>query len=562
MRRLRFLLIGALLCGASLVAAPSIKVTPATLTFTYQEGSAALPAAQTLAISAASGAASTTVVVNTGGSQWITCSPNLGKTALAVKVSVNPTSLPIGQYSETLVLTTPETTGEPITVPVTLVIRAAPADIRVTPTTVNVAYRLGDAPPQAVNVGLTTTGGLLSYSASATGTKWLRVAPAGGAIFPGFRTNIGITVDTADLVPGAQKGTLTIATPDAVTKTTTVSVNLSVQPGQPVANSLWPPRINVGASDSTVTITGERYYSGTTVKTGTTVLKSTVLGPNALNVVIPASLMATPGTIPLVVANPDPGGGAAGPIQFEVLPPGPLLLSVVNAASQLPSSLAPSTVFTIYGSGLGPDTLASFDGSTPYLPTTLGNTRVYINGVAVPLIYTSARQVSAVAPNSLVADRAHMIEVEYGPLRSLPFPILSVAAGPALFTTSGTGTGNAAAFQVDAVTGAYSLNSDKTPASKGSVLVLYATGIAPLPPVPPDGFVAIGPSNSNLQNLSVLLGDSPADLLYAGYAPGLVVGIVQINVRVPETTPTGKAVPILLKVGNATSQAGVTLNVK
>jgi uncharacterized protein (TIGR03437 family) len=80
--------------------------------------------------------------------------------------------------------------------------------------------------------------------------------------------------------------------------------------------------------------------------------------------------------------------------------------------------------------------------------------------------------------------------------------------------------------------------------------------------MPPDGFVAIGPSNNNIQGLSVLLGDATTELLYAGYAPGLVVGIVQINVRVPETTPTGKAVPLLLKVGSATSQAGVTLNVK
>lgn len=562
MRCLQVSLFGVLVWGAALGAAPSIKLTPLALTFTYQEGSAALPAAQTLAVSAASGVPSTTVVVNTGGSQWITCSPNLGKTALAVKVSVNPTSLPIGQYAETLILTTPETTGDPIVVPVTLVIRAAPSDIRVTPTSVSIVHRLGDAPPQTVNIGLSTTGGLLSYSAAAAGTKWMRVAPAGGAVFPGFRTNVSVNIEIADLVPGAQKGTLTIATPDAVTKTTTVTVNLSVQPGQPVANSLWPPRINVGAADSTVTITGERYFSGTTVKTGNTVLKTTVLGPNALNVVIPSSLMATPGLIPLVVANPDPGGGAAGAINFEVLPPGPLLLAVVSAASQLPTALAPSTLFTVYGSGLGPDTLATFDGATPYLPTTLGNTRVYIDGAAVPLVYTSARQLSAVAPNSLEPDRAHMLEVEYGAFRSLPFPILSVAASPALFTTNGTGTGNAAAFQVDATTGAYSLNSDKTPATKGSVLVLYATGIAPMQPVPPDGFVAIGPSNNNILGLSVLLGDSPADLIYAGYAPGLVVGIVQINARVPDTAPTGKAVPILLKVGSATSQAGVSLNIK
>lgn len=548
--------------GGPLYAAASVKASPTVLAFTYQEGSAALPAAQTLAISANSGVASTTAVLSTGGSQWLTYTPGIGKTALAVKVSVNPTSLPIGSYAENIVITTPETTGDPVIVPVTLTVKAAPSDLKVSPTTLAISFRLGDIPPSPVSVGLNTTGGLLSYSASVTGTKWMKVTPTGGAVFPGFRTNLSVAVDTTDLVPGSQKGTLTIASPDAVTKTTTVIVNLTVQPGQPVANSVWPPRINVGATDSIVTISGERFFSGTIVKTGNTVLKSTLLGPTAINVLIPTSLMAAPGLVPLVVSNPDPGGGAAGAINFEVLPPGPILLTVVNAASQLPTPLAPSSVFTIYGAGLGPDTLASFDGVGPYLPTSLGNTRVYLNGNAIPLIYTSARQLSAVAPNTLEPERAYMLEVEYGPFRSAPFPIVSSAAAPARFTSSGTGTGTAAAFQVDPVTGAYSLNSDKAPATKGSVLVLYATGIAPILPIPPDGFVAIGPSNNNIQNISVMLGDSVADLLYAGYAPGLVVGLVQINARVPETTPTGKAVPILLKVGSATSQAGVTLNIK
>jgi len=180
------------------------------MTFTYQEGSAALPAAQTLAVAAASGVPSTTVVVNTGGSQWITCSPNLGKTALAVKVSVNPTSLPIGQYSETLILTTPETTGDPITVPVTLIVRAAPSDIRISPTNVSVVYRLGDIPPQPVNVGLHTTGGLLSLTAAETETECIRVTHgaadrADAEITKGELVEVGLAEhDGAALLPAGR----------------------------------------------------------------------------------------------------------------------------------------------------------------------------------------------------------------------------------------------------------------------------------------------------------------------------------------------------------------------
>lgn len=551
-----------LLLAAGLFGAPSIKVSPAALIFNYQEGSGALPASQTLAVSAASGAAAAMVYTNSGGSQWLSYTPQLGKTALSIKVSVNPTSLPIGQYTESIVLITPDTGGDSVVVGITLNVRAAPSDLKVSPATINIVYRLGELPPSPVPAYLTTTGGLLSFSAAATGAKWLRVTPASGAVFPGFRSALAITADVTDLIPGTQKGSVTITSPDAITKTSTVTVNLTVQPGIPVISSIWPPRLTFGATDSTITLTGDRFFSGTIVKSGNTVLKSTILGPTSLNVVVPASLLANPGSVPLVATNPDPGGGASGSVSLEVLPPGPVLLAVVNAASQLTSPLAPGMVLTLYGSGMGHDTITAWDGSTPYLPTTLGGTRVLLNNEVLPLIYTSSRQVSVVAPNTLEPGRAFMMEVEFQGIKSVVFPVLSVSTAPALFTANGSGSGTAAAFQVDATTGDVALNSDKTPATKGSVLVLYATGIAPRLPIPPDGFVAVEPSGNSIAGISLVLGDAPAEILYAGYAPGLVIGIVQINARVPETAPTGKAVPVTIKLNNATSPAGVTLNIK
>ena len=130
-------------------AAPSVKVSPAALSFSYQEGSSALPTAQTLtATIATSSAAPTTVVVSSGGSPWITYTPQSGKTTLTTRISVNPTGLPIGQYSESIVLITPETLGDPVTVPVSLAVKAAPADLKVSPMTVTITHRLGDAPPR------------------------------------------------------------------------------------------------------------------------------------------------------------------------------------------------------------------------------------------------------------------------------------------------------------------------------------------------------------------------------------------------------------------------------
>jgi uncharacterized protein (TIGR03437 family) len=60
----------------------------------------------------------------------------------------------------------------------------------------------------------------------------------------------------------------------------------------------------------------------------------------------------------------------------------------------------------------------------------------------------------------------------------------------------------------------------------------------------------------------VTIGGLPAEVLYAGGAPGLVAGLLQVNARVPEGVTAGPAVPITLVVGAAQSQPGVTLVVQ
>jgi uncharacterized protein (TIGR03437 family) len=49
----------------------------------------------------------------------------------------------------------------------------------------------------------------------------------------------------------------------------------------------------------------------------------------------------------------------------------------------------------------------------------------------------------------------------------------------------------------------------------------------------------------------VTIGGQPAEVLYAGAAPGLVSGVMQLNVRVPPNAATGGAVPVVIQVGNA-----------
>jgi uncharacterized protein (TIGR03437 family) len=58
------------------------------------------------------------------------------------------------------------------------------------------------------------------------------------------------------------------------------------------------------------------------------------------------------------------------------------------------------------------------------------------------------------------------------------------------------------------------------------------------------------------------IGGQATDVLFAGAAPGIVEGVIQVNLRVPQASQTGAAVPVLLKVGGSSSQSGITLAIQ
>ncbi|MDQ2946286.1 MAG: hypothetical protein M3Y27_10160, partial [Acidobacteriota bacterium] len=118
------------------------------------------------------------------------------------------------------------------------------------------------------------------------------------------------------------------------------------------------------------------------------------------------------------------------------------------------------------------------------------------------------------------------------------FTLSIVNAAPGLFTVGG-GAGPIAAANED---GSY--NSTSNPALRGSVITLYGTG---------DG--------QNNTDVTLTIGGYQAALLYAGPAPGFP-GLMQINARVPAgfLAPGNQAV--VLTIGKAATQAGVTLAVQ
>ena len=58
------------------------------------------------------------------------------------------------------------------------------------------------------------------------------------------------------------------------------------------------------------------------------------------------------------------------------------------------------------------------------------------------------------------------------------------------------------------------------------------------------------------------IGGQLAEVLYAGGAPGMVAGVVQLNVLIPPGSASGAAVPVTMTVGGQSSPLGTTIAVQ
>lgn len=548
-------------------SSPAVSVTPTALNFDYVIGNA-LPSAQTASVRISP--ASLAPYTATNVQPWLVVSPPSGILPAALSVQVNPTSLPVGVYTDTITITVTGVAA-PSTVAVTLTVTAPSSGI--TPTPLNLSFT---APPSSSSgtITLTTTGEPVSFTVTA-GAKWMTVTPAAGVVLPGEEFPLTVTVNSTGLVPQATPYTAKVTIVPSTSGSGSggggsqnVTVSYTVNTAAPTISSFFPATLPVSSTPVTLTIRGTGFYSATVAGlTGlTSPLPTKVLNSNALLATIPASELAAPGTLNLFVQNPPPGGSSstvAVPVANT-----PSLDSAVDAASYTPVDIvSPGELVTLFGANIGPLTPAGMTTTVPgFVDTTLSGVSVTVDGVAAPLLYVSQNQVSIQIPYGISPGANKQIALING---TAPAPNLAVtvaATNPAIFTANGSGVGQAAALDYNSVTGAYSLNSPTNPVYIGGTVVLYLTGagnydtgggstslvtgeLLPLTSTPP---VFAAPP-------VVTIGGVNASVTYAGAVPGSLLGLVQINAQVPTGASTGNASPISVAIGGATTQTGVTL---
>ena len=234
----------------------------------------------------------------------------------------------------------------------------------------------------------------------------------------------------------------------------------------------------------------------------------------------------------------------------------PQIATVSNGASFASGAVAPGEVVAVFGVSLGPQDQASLQmDNSGNVANQLANTQVLFDGTAAPMLYSSSGQLVAVVPFG-VKPPSTSVEVQYQGIKSPVMTIPVASAAPALFSSDGTGGGPGAILNQDGTVNGY-----YNPADRGSVISLYATGAGQTTPPGEDGKIAESlPLPTPILPLSVQIDGHDAEVLYAGQAPGMVEGVIQINVRIPDQAASGQ-VAVNLTVGQAASAASVTVEV-
>ncbi len=206
---------------------------------------------------------------------------------------------------------------------------------------------------------------------------------------------------------------------------------------------------------------------------------------------------------------------------------------VVNAASYQ-AELAPGALASLFGANLAGGARAA--ASYPW-PPTLAGVQVKLNGMAVPLLMVSDRQINFLIPLEAAAGEAELtVTTALGV--SAPAKVSLQPTAPAIFFDPASGLGAVL------LAGTGKLTAEQ-PAAPGDYLEIYATGLGA---VESPG----GPLRRTLLGPRVFIGGREAtEVTYSGLAPGYL-GLYQINVRTPPGAPAGLQ-PLRLEMGGRRS---------
>lgn len=238
----------------------------------------------------------------------------------------------------------------------------------------------------------------------------------------------------------------------------------------------------------------------------------------------------------------------------------PTLYALANTAVPfVDGQVAPGEIISLFGVNLGPDQAVGLKlDSSGFIATELAGVQVTFDGIRSPIIMAQKGQLNIQVPYEVVDKDVTAMQITSTAGTSQGSSLKVVAATPGIFTVDGL---NAAAINQDG-----SINTSDHPAPLGSIITLFATGSGSWNGDLKTGQVSPASLVVPVLPVKAFVPSSPvveAQVQYAGSAPGLTDGALQLNILLPTADvlkAAGFAVPptylnVVVQIGNVQSPA-------
>lgn len=560
---------------------PNMVLSQTGLQFFAIAGTTSLPT-QTISVSnSGSGSLSLTTTASTLSGNWLSTLPVPSPSGLeVVAIQANPTGLAPGVYSGLVEFSSPGAVNGTQSVEVTLTVSAASPTANATPSISSTALifvapqgsnAATSAAPQAVQLS-NPSSQTLTVSTSvafASGNGWFTATASAGTVTSAQPLTETIAVNSASLAPGVYLGSMDIHIAETNTDYP-VEVLLVVKAASCTPTQLLPAITNLGGGfqmtagipapltaqvvddcgtpltsgsvlayfpggDPSVSMTsrGSGQWSGTWMPHSIAAVGAATVGIMATS--FAPALYGSSGVVGSLAANPAMPLVSAG--------------GVASSASFTNVPLAPGGLISIFGSNLATGTVLA--NATLY-PPTLGGTQVLLGGVAIPMQVVTQGQINAVVPYDVPVGVPQQLIVQQGAAYAMPETVVVAEAQPEVFTLNESGQG-AGAIVVVKANGTQFVNGPTAPASAGDALVIYCAGLGNVSPAVPAGSAApLSTLSYAASTVTVTVGGVPAQVFFAGLAPGFV-GLYQVNAYVPTGVAPGANVPVVVSAAGAAS---------
>jgi uncharacterized protein (TIGR03437 family) len=582
---------------------PALAINPEGLQFEARSGNGNAAARNLLVLNPGDNVLAWTarVVDPRDGAPWLTLGAQSGTATQAaegrIPVTVNPSSLPAGQYSALIEVSAPGARNSPQLCPVVFGVQAEDSPAVATPSPSGMLFTVvegtGRSNPQALTV-FTSNRQAIPYQTSVhtyDNSGWLNADVTVNTASTASAGRVNVTVNPGSLAAGIYRGEVNVFIASrASVELRSVNVTMIVTPAPPPPPPPQRPPTNTGGLTSGP-FALENCSRNALIATHTGLVNNfqTRIGwptPLILRVVDNCGEAITTAQVLLEFSNADPplamtnlnnGSyiatwaprtavttsmsvraavttgqlatrvellGRVLPATTPVIEPG----GVLNRFDRRPGMQLPvGGLIELTGAGFS-DITGTIQPENDKLPDTANGITIFMGSTKAPIAATSPRQLSAQLPWGFEPDQLLPMVVKAGSALSVPVRVGLARTQPGIAS-------NADARVIAFDENVLEVNAANK-AKRGGLIYLLTAGLGATSPVVPVGAVSPGDPFAVVDSPpTVTVGGKEAVVRIAGLSPGLV-GIYQIEAFVPEDAESGD-LPVVVRQGTAVSNTAL-----